>query len=105
MAFRWWSSLAPRTRTRIVVLAGLGIAALLAAAAYAAHLVRQLDTPAFQQAILDRASAAVGARVQARTFDVELLRGVVLEGVSVANPPPFTGSLVTADRLVLRYNP
>jgi len=105
MVRRWWSSLERRTRTRLVVVTGVALAVVAAAAVYVATLVRSLETPEVKQALLDRASAAVGARVQARTFDVKVLQGVVLEGVSIANPPPFTGPLVTADRLVLRYNP
>ncbi len=105
MLRRWWSSLPRRTRLGLAVLAGLAIGLLTGTTAYVARLVRSLDTPAFKQAVLDRASAAAGTRVQARTFDVKLLQGVVLEGVSMANPPPLTGSLVSADRLVLRYDP
>jgi len=36
---------------------------------------------------------------------VSVLRGVTLEGVTIANPPPFKGNLATADALVLRYDP
>jgi uncharacterized protein involved in outer membrane biogenesis len=79
-----------------LTLLGLGIT-------YVAHLARSLDTPAFRESLLDRASAAVGARVQARKVDVTVLQGVTLEGVTIANPPPFTGSLASADALLLRY--
>jgi hypothetical protein len=72
--------------------------------AYVAHVVRSFDTPEFKRSILDRASAAVGARIQARKVEVSVLHGVTLESVNIANPPPFTGSLVTADAFVLRYS-
>jgi uncharacterized protein involved in outer membrane biogenesis len=80
-------------------------AIVVAVAGYVAYLVRALDTPEFQRALLDRVSASVGARVQARTVDVKLLQGIVLEGVTVSNPSPLAGNLATADALVLRYDP
>ena len=52
---------------------------------YLVHLVRGVDTPAFRQSVLDRASAAAGTKVQARTVDISLWRGVTLRGVKVAN--------------------
>jgi hypothetical protein len=98
------SPLEPPRRARLLVLAGVALALLTLGLAYVVHLVRSLDTPEFKEALLDRASAAVGARVQARKVEVTVLRGVTLEGVTIANPPPFKGSLVTADALVLRYD-
>ncbi|MET0555961.1 MAG: AsmA-like C-terminal region-containing protein [Vicinamibacteria bacterium] len=98
------SSIPYATRGRLLLLAGIALALLGLGLAYVAHLVRSLDTPAFHQALLARASAAVGTRVQARKVSVSLLRGVTLEGVTIANPPPFKGPLLTADALVLRYD-
>jgi uncharacterized protein YhdP len=98
------SSLARPTKVRLLALAGVALAVLVLGLAYLAHLVRSLDTPEFQKAMLDRASAAIGARVQARRVVVTLLHGVTLEGVTIANPPPFKGHLATADALVLRYD-
>ena len=92
-----------RVRVRLLVLAGVALAVLLLGAAVLAHLVARLDTPEFKRALLDRASAALGARVQARTMEVSLLEGVTLEGVTVGNPPPLPGTLVAADAFVLRY--
>jgi uncharacterized protein involved in outer membrane biogenesis len=71
---------------------------------WAARLVGSLNTPAFQKQVLDQVSAAVGTRVEVKKMDIKLLEGVTLEGVSLANPAPFTGSLATADGVVLRYN-
>lgn len=87
--------LASATTLAVVCLAGVG---------YLIRLVGSVDTPAFRQGVLDRASAAVGAKVQARRVDISLWRGVAVEGVRVGNPPPFPGDLLAADALVLRYN-
>lgn len=87
-----------------MAVAGVALALLAVAAAHVVHFVRSLDTPEFKDALLARASSAIGARVQARRVSVTVLHGVTLEGVTIANPPPFRGSLVTADALVLRYD-
>ena len=104
MASRAWSWLDRPQRTRLAVLAAVALALLLLGIAYVAHFVRSLDTPEFKKSLLDRASAAAGARVQARKVVVTVLHGVTLEGVTIANPPPFSGSLLTAEALVLRYD-
>ena len=36
-------------------------------------------------------------------MEISLLSGVTLEGITVANPAPFRGDLLTADAFVLRY--
>jgi AsmA-like protein len=100
-----WSWIVRPGRARLLVLAAAALSALALGAGYVAHLVRSLDTPAFREWLLGRASAAVGARVQARTVAVSVLRGVTLEGVTIANPAPLKGNLATADALVLRYDP
>jgi hypothetical protein len=82
---------------------GLLLAVALGAVAYGVHLVRRLDTPEFQRGLLEQASAAVGADVRVKEMEISLLSGVTLEGVSVANPAPFRGDLLTADAFVLRY--
>lgn len=98
------STIGNARRVRLLVLAGVASTPMVLGFAYVAHLLRSLDTPEFQQAMLARASAAIGARVHAREMSISLLRGVTLEGVTIANPPPFKGSLATADALVLRYD-
>ena len=80
------------------------LALLALGTAYVVHLVRSLDTPEFKSAILNRASAAIGARVQARKVAVTVLHGVTIEGVTIANPAPLRGDLLTAEALVLRYD-
>jgi hypothetical protein len=86
----------------------LGVAALvllvaLAALGYGVHLVRKLDTPEFQRALLEQAKATVGADVHVKEMDISLLSGVTLRGIVVANPAPFPGDLLAAEAFVLRY--
>jgi hypothetical protein len=92
-------------RGRRVLLGGLValLVGVLAGAAYARHLLRALDTPAFRAALLARAKETVGADVRVKEMDVALLSGLTLHGLEVANPAPFTGKLLTADAFVLRY--
>lgn len=90
-------------KKRLVVAASIVMALALLGLGYLVHLVRSVDTPAFRQAVLDRASAVAGTKVEARAVDISLLRGVTLRGVRMANPPPFSGDLLTADAFVLRY--
>ena len=85
----------------------LGCASLLvlvlAVFGYAAYLVRSLNTPEFRKTVLDRAEATVGTKVQVKEMDISVLSGITLKGVTVANPAPFPGDLMTADAFVLRY--
>ena len=77
---------------RKLLLAGAATVLLLAVAAlgYGVHLVRRLDTPEFQKALLEQAKATVGADVRVKEMDISLLSGVTLRGIVVANPAPFT---------------
>jgi hypothetical protein len=68
-----------------------------------AYLVRSINTPQFKKKALARIASAIGTDVQVREVNVSLLSGVTLSGVTVANPRPFRGVLLTADSLVLRY--
>jgi hypothetical protein len=88
-----------------LLLAGGGVVLLvvLAVAAYGVHLVGQLNTPAFQRALLDQAETTLGARVRVKEMDISLFSGVTLKGIVIANPAPFAGNLLTADAFVLRY--
>jgi uncharacterized protein involved in outer membrane biogenesis len=69
----------------------------------AAYLLRSLNTPEFKKTLLERAKATVGAEVQVKEMDIAVLSGLTLKGVTIANPAPFPGNLVTADAFVLRY--
>src|SRR6266511_1609068 len=69
----------------------------------AAYLLRSLNTPEFKKTLLERAKATVGAEVLVKELDISVLSGVTLKGVTIANPAPFPGNLLTADAFVLRY--
>jgi hypothetical protein len=79
------------------------VVAIVAAAGYGVHLVGKLNTPELRRSLLDQATAAVGAEVRVKQMDISLLSGVTLAGITVANPAPFPGDLLTADAFVLRY--
>ncbi len=87
----------------LLVVAGVFVVLVLAGFLYAARLVSSLNTPAFKAQVLDQASAAVGTKVDVKAMDIDVLSGVTLQGVTVKNPAPFTGSLATAEEVVLRY--
>jgi uncharacterized protein involved in outer membrane biogenesis len=91
-------------KTRLAVAAAVVMALVLVGAGYLIHVLRSVDTPAFRRMVLDRASAVAGTKIQARSVDISLWRGVTLQGVRVANPLPFPGDLLTADSFVLRYS-
>jgi hypothetical protein len=88
---------------RWLLLLLLPLAALATAAGYGLWLVRWLETPEFQQALLQRVRGIAGTEVRVERVEVSLLSGVTLEGVGVANPPPFTGDMLTAEGFILRY--
>jgi hypothetical protein len=89
---------------KVLLLGGAAIALLvLGVFGYAAYLLRSLSTPEFKKTLLDRARATVGAEVQVKEMDISVLSGVTLKGVTIANPDPFPGNLMTADAFVLRY--
>ncbi len=87
----------------LVVVGALALLIVVGVGAYLAHLVRSLDTPEFKEAMLARARTTLGTDVQVKDLRVSLLSGVTLEGVTVANPAPFAGNLLTAKSFVLRY--
>src|SRR5512141_455917 len=90
-------------KKRLLVLRGVAGLAVAGALAYGVWLVQWLKTPAFQEALLQRVRGFAGTDVRVKRVDVSLLSGVTLEGVGIANPPPFPGDLLTADDFVLRY--
>jgi AsmA-like C-terminal region len=94
---------ASAVRRAAVVAGAVVLGAVLLGALYLVHLVRSVDTPAFRRSLLDRASAAAGTKVEARVVEVSLWHGLTLRGVTVANPRPFPGDLLTAEAFVLRY--
>jgi uncharacterized protein involved in outer membrane biogenesis len=89
---------------KALVVAGASLGAfLILVFAGAAILLRRLDTPEFQRALLERARATVGADVRVKRMDISVLEGVSLKGVTIGNPPGYRGDLLTADAFVLRY--
>ena len=82
---------------------GVVVVMLLALFGYAGWLVHSLNTPEFKKAVLDRATTTVGSGVRVAAMDISLLSGVTLKRVSIANPAPFAGDLLSADAFVLRY--
>lgn len=65
---------------------------------------RYLQTPAFKEEVLKAAREELGADVRIDDFKVSLFSGVELRGVTIANPPGFTGNLLTAEAFVLHYH-
>ena len=90
-------------KKRTLVVLAVAIACLAGGAGYGLWLVRWLRTPAFQEALLQRVRGFAGTDVRVKRVEVSLLSGVTLEGVGVANPPPFAGDLLTAEGFVLKY--
>lgn len=89
---------------KALVVAGAGLCLLfLLGLGIAAYLVRRVDTPEFQKALLERARATVGAEVRVEDMDVSVFEGVTLKGVVIGNPPGYRGDLLTAEAFVLRY--
>jgi hypothetical protein len=80
----------------------LGILALIGGAAGFA-LDRYLQSSAFKQAVVRSAHDLLGSDVNVGEIHISLFSGVSLTAVTVANPPGFTGDLLRADALVLRY--
>ncbi len=64
---------------------------------------RYLQTPAFKEQVLKAAREELGADVRIDDFKVSLFSGVELRGVTIGNPPGFTGNLLTAEAFILHY--
>ncbi len=90
-------------RKLLLAAGGLVVVFVLLGLAYGAWLLHSLGTPAFRDAMLQRLKAATGSDVRVQRLEVSLLSGVTLQGITIANPPPFRGDLLAADELALRY--
>jgi hypothetical protein len=64
---------------------------------------RYLQSPQFKEQILAAARESLGADVKINQMNISVFSGVSLQGIAVANPPGFTGNLLTAEAFVLRY--
>jgi hypothetical protein len=65
-------------------------------------LLMDFDSPRLGKAALDRASAATGVQLRAKAFRLNLLRGLVLEGVEATATAPVRTEL-HMDRLVFQH--
>ena len=90
-------------RKLLIVGCGLVVVAVLALAGVGAYLVSRLDTNKLKKSLVEQAKATLGTDVRVREMNMSLLSGVTLRGISVANPAPFPGELMTAEAFVLRY--
>ena len=86
---------------KIIVVVLVLLLAALAAGMFA--LNRYVQSPAFQQMARGAARKALHTEFDVRTIEISLFRGVKLQGVKIANPSGYPGSLLTADSFVLRY--
>jgi len=66
-------------------------------------LNRYVQSAAFKLAALNAARHALGSEVTVSDVRVSLFTGATLERVAIANPPGFSGDLLSADALVVRY--
>lgn len=87
----------------VKILLGLVIAVVVLAAAGLWYLNRLVQSAEFRELAREAAQSALGSQVSFREMEISLWRGVTLQGIEVANPPGFTGPMVTADAVVLRY--
>ena len=89
----------------ILIIVGVLIALVLVIGGAGIFLTnRYLQTPAFKEEVLKAAREELGADVRIDDFKVSLFSGVELRGVTIANPPGFTGNLLTAEAFVLHYH-
>ena len=86
----------------LAVAAALALVVLLALGALA-WLLHSVDTPEFKNAVLARTRAALGADVRVTRMRLSVFSGLSLEGVTIANPAPFTGEMLSARSFSLRY--
>ncbi|HVO13162.1 MAG TPA: AsmA-like C-terminal region-containing protein [Vicinamibacteria bacterium] len=86
----------------LAVAAALAVVVLLALGALA-WLLHSLDTPELKAAVLARTRATLGAEVRVTSMRLSVFSGLSLEGVTVGNPAPFTGEMLSARSFSLRY--
>jgi hypothetical protein len=87
----------------IVPVVVVAVFLVLAALGYGIHLVRSLNTPEFKASVLEKAKEAAGTDVRVEELEISLFSGVRLQGVTIANPKPFPGDLLSAEAFVLHY--
>lgn len=88
----------------VLVAAAVLALLLLASGIFVVRALRTVGTPEFEKRLLAEMSGALGTEVRANAMEVSLFRGLRLRGVTLANPSPFEGDLVTADAFRLGYD-
>lgn len=83
---------------RLLVLGGAVLGLGVAVLAFA-----EFSSPALGRALLDRAGAATGVRLQAAEFRLSVLRGLSLGRVQAAGTYPGGGYDLTLDRIVFQH--
>lgn len=86
---------------KILAVLVLVVAVLVGAGLW--YLNRFVQSPEFRELAREAVQSALGSQVSFRDMEISLWRGVTLQGIEVANPPGFTGPMVMAEALVLRY--
>ena len=81
----------------IILVLGLIVAAGLFA------LEHYLRSPAFNELALGAARRALGSKVTLQQMQVSLFRGITLRGLTVANPPGYSGNLLQAESFGMRF--
>ena len=87
----------------MIVAAVFGVL-LLAGGLLAYRMLRAWSGPELERQLVAQAKAALGTDVRVQKMQVSVLRGFDLRGVAIANPTPFTGELVSAERVSLGYD-
>jgi uncharacterized protein involved in outer membrane biogenesis len=91
-------------KRRLLIVAGVLGLVLVLGGLLVFRTLRAWSGPELERQLLAQARATLGTDVRVQTMKVSLLRGFELRGVTIANPAPLTGELVTAERLSLGYD-
>ena len=86
---------------RIVVGVMVVVIALVAGGVFL--ITRYLHTPEFKERVLSMVGEAAGSQVEVAEMDISVLRGITLEGVTIADPSGLADEFLRADRLILRH--
>jgi uncharacterized protein involved in outer membrane biogenesis len=91
-------------KRRLLIVAGvLGLLVVLGGL-LVFRTLRAWSGPELEKQLLAQARATLGTDMRVQTMKVSLLHGFEMRGVTIANPAPFSGELVTAERLSLGYD-
>jgi len=88
----------------IAIIIGVLVALVIIVTGAGVYLAnRYLQSPAFKEQALQSARTELGTDVAIDNLKLSIFRGVELRGVTIGNPPGFSGDMVTADAFVLHY--